>query len=210
VHPALKLPDPEVSPETPEQLRERSAQLVQALRAQAPGATAELFDRYGRHVRAIVLHILGPRHEVTDIVHDVFVTALQDIARLNDPFVMRAWLSSIAVFQSKSFLRRQRRSRLLALLGDTRLTLPPSPATPEVSAALRAAYDLLDQLPPDERIPFVLRRVQGLQMEDVAEYCGVSLATAKRRLSRASERFGQLARSRPILREWLGEGDAWR
>ncbi len=135
------------------------------------------------HVRYIVLHVIGPRHEVSDIVHDVFVTALQDIERLHEAAAMKAWLSGIAVFQSKSFLRRQRRFRMLALFGDLRVVLPPSPATPEVSAALRAAYQVLDELAPDERIPFVLRAVQGLGMEEVADCCGVSLATAKRRVA---------------------------
>lgn len=206
---ARNLPEPEVPPEPAEQARESAARLVHALRAGAPGAAAELFASYGRHVRYIVLHVIGPRHEVSDIVHDVFVTALQDIERLHEAAAMKAWLSGIAVFQSKSFLRRQRRFRMLALFGDLRVALPPSPATPEVSAALRAAYQVLDELAPDERIPFVLRAVQGLGMEEVADYCGVSLATAKRRVARASARFKALSRDRPILREWLGERSSW-
>ena len=61
----------------------------------------------------------------------------------------------------------------------------------------------------DQRIPFALRYVQGLELTAVADACGVSLATVKRRLARAEGRFVIMARRHPALKEWVEEGGRW-
>jgi len=181
------------------------AALVDALRAGERWAPAALFDRYGHYVRAIVLHVLGPRSDATDVLHDVFVTAFEDVHQLKNPQALRGWLASIAVFRSKNYLRSRRRFGLLFSAPDVRVVRPPAPATPAVSAALRSAYEVLDELDVEERIPFVLRAVQGFSLDEVAEACGVSLATAKRRVASARATFIRLSSKRPLLREWLGD-----
>lgn len=181
------------------------AVLVAALRAGERWAPAALFDRYGRYVRAIILHVLGPRPDVSDVLHDVFVTAFEDIHGLRDPQALKGWLAGIAVFKSKNYLRSRRRFGLLFTAPDARVARPSIPATPDVSAALRTAYEVLDELAIEERIPFVLRAVQGFSLDEVAEACGVSLATAKRRVASARAKFIALSSKRPLLREWLGE-----
>jgi RNA polymerase sigma-70 factor (ECF subfamily) len=92
---------------------------------------------------------------------------------------------------------------LLQTAPDERLSRPAPSPTPDVSAALRRAYQLLDQLHPDERIAFALRYVQGMTLEEVAEVCAVSLSTAKRRLSRANDHFRALCVKEPLLKEWV-------
>ncbi len=179
--------------------------LVAALRAGERWAPAALFDGYSRYVRATILHLLGPRTDVSDVLHDVFVTAFEDIHGLRDPQALKGWLASIAVFKSKNYLRSRRRFGLLLTAPDLRVARPPAPATPDVSAALRSAYEVLDELAIEDRIPFVLRAVQGFSLDEVAEACGVSLATAKRRVASARTKFILLSSKRPLLREWLGD-----
>ena len=53
-------------------------------------------------------------------------------------------------------------------------------APPDVQTELRAVYALIDALPARERLALVLRRVEGMSHEEVAEALGVSLSTAKR------------------------------
>ena len=61
-------------------------------------AKAALFDRYAAYVRGIVVRLLGLQRDVPDVVHDVFVAALQDIERLQNEAALKSWLTSIAVF----------------------------------------------------------------------------------------------------------------
>ena len=80
----------------------------------------------------------------------------------------------------------------------------------EVREALEETYRVLDLMPADERIAFALRFVEGMELTEVADACGVSLATIKRRLSRAETRFVAMAGRREPLREWLGSSARWR
>jgi len=82
------------------------------------------------------------------------------------------------------------------------------PASDEATEALRRTYLVLDRLPREERIAFALRTIEGMKLEEVADACGVSLATAKRRLARAEQRFLELCRADAVLREWLEGGSS--
>jgi len=62
-------------------------------------------------------------------------------------------------------------------------------------------------LPPQQRVPFVLRYVEELNLVEVAQACGVSLATTKRRIARARQRLVRAAGRDEVLRAWLKEED---
>ena len=61
----------------------------------------------------------------------------------------------------------------------------------------------------DKFIAFALRFVDGMELVEVAEACEVSLATIKRRLARAQAKFTNIARTYPVLHEWLERGARW-
>lgn len=187
-----------------------SAALVEALRAGDPEAAPMLFDRHGVHVRRVLIGVLGPDPEVADLVQDVFVTALESIARLNDGRKLRAWLTSIAVFKARELIRSRQRRKMLSLVCFWLAAEAPdlAPAI-ESSQGLRAVWRVLDRLPTDERLAFALRYVQGLELGEVASACRVSLATIKRRLRRAQSRFLVEAQQEPVLVEFLAGIAPW-
>jgi RNA polymerase sigma-70 factor, ECF subfamily len=79
--------------------------------------------------------------------------------------------------------------------------------SPEHGEALRATYHVLGRLSADERIPFALRFIDGMELTEIADACAVSLATTKRRLSSAQKKFTSIARTYPELADWV-EGAA--
>ena len=184
--------------------------LVAALRAGNAAAPAILFDRYGARVQRILLRVLGPDREFADLIQEVFLRALENLHRLRDGDSLASWLTSIAVFTARECIRRRRRWRWLVPLAPS--DLPPVPVggpDAESAEALRAAWAVLDGLPADERIAFALRFVEGMDLTEVAEACGVSLSTAKRRLGRAEARFTSAARRQPALARWMEGGGRW-
>jgi RNA polymerase sigma-70 factor (ECF subfamily) len=78
-----------------------------------------------------------------------------------------------------------------------------------VRDALRATYAALDALPADERVAFALRFIDGMELTEVAAACETSLATIKRRLARAEDRFEAEARKHPALEAWIDGGTRW-
>jgi RNA polymerase sigma-70 factor (ECF subfamily) len=179
--------------------------LVLSLRARHPDAGTVLFDRYAPHVRRVLVRVMGPDSEILDLVHDVFVTALESVNRLVDPRALRAWLTQIAVFTARARIRRRVRGRVLRFLPFSELPEPElPPADFEASQSMQAVYRVLEGLDTDQRIAFALRFVAGMELTEVAASCGCSLATIKRRLARAQLSFASAAQREPALADWLG------
>jgi len=186
------------------------AALVEALWAGAPGAVEAFYDRYGAFVLRVLCRVLGADRELMDVHHDVFVRALGSIRELKNPSSLKSWLTSVTVFTARSAIQRRTRGRWLSIVPREDLPeLEAATASGEVTEALRATYAILDTLEANERIAFALRFIDGMELTEVAAACGVSLATIKRRLARAEDRFVALARSHPVLEDWLQGGARW-
>jgi RNA polymerase sigma-70 factor (ECF subfamily) len=79
--------------------------------------------------------------------------------------------------------------------------------TPPLDASAREAllrlYAILDRMDADAQLLFTMRYVQRLELTDLAEVFGVSLATIKRRLSRVADRVFTMARRDEALVGYL-------
>lgn len=167
------------------------AQLV-ALGCKGESAAFELL--YRRHV-SFALHLAtrieGSSRDVEDIVHDAFLRAFERINDLSDRGAFKSWLGAIVVHAVRS---RMRRHRLMNLLGIGRKSEPVdldslmSPdASPHTRAQVAQIYALLRTLSADDRIAWTLRCVEGHDLDSVAKLTRCSLATVKRRISRAQQ-----------------------
>ncbi|HEY2518219.1 MAG TPA: sigma-70 family RNA polymerase sigma factor [Polyangiaceae bacterium] len=179
------------------------AALVTAARAGERWASEALFQRHASMVNGLAYRLLGRDAEVDDVVQETFVQALGNLGALKEPQAFAAWIGSIVVRTVSKLLRRR---KLLSRLGLRRVDEPIDVETlvgravpPDAAAELRAIYAAIDALPVGVRVPLVLRRVEGLSLEEVAERTGTSLATVKRRIAEGEERLG--------LRGHAREGD---
>lgn len=165
--------------------------LVRRARARDAGATSAFETLYRRHAAMalnLAVRIQGSSSDVEDIVHDAFVRAHQRLPELREPGAFRSWLGSIVVHLVRTRLRRRRLAAVLGLATPEPVDLDAvaaPEADPEMRALLAQVYALLQTLPADERIAWTLRHVERHRLESVAALAGCSLATAKRRISRA-------------------------
>jgi RNA polymerase sigma-70 factor, ECF subfamily len=181
--------------------------VVASLRAGERAGGAALYDRHHAYVRRVLTRVLGPDADLHDLIQEVFVAAIDSIDRLVDPNALRPWLASISVNRARVEFRRRSKSRLVKLSPQDELPELPAPtATPELDEAVRATYRVLAALPADERIPFALRFIDGMELAEIAQACGVSLATIKRRLSNAQKKFYKIAATYPELGDWVKGG----
>lgn len=181
----------------PRDVEEGSARVVSHLRvlpsnpqpASEPPDQAELYRRYAPYVATIGIRILGRDHELDDLVQDTFLQALRGLSNLREPAAIKGWLARITVRLAVKRLRRRRLLRLLHLDADTKdyERLTTSEATPEQRALVGRVYQILDGLSPNDRVVWILRHVEGEQLQRIPELCGCSLSTAQRRLRRAQE-----------------------
>lgn len=183
------------------------AALVACMRHDPERGQLELFDRFALDVERILCRILGPDPEIVDLMHDVFIAAITSIHSLRDDNALRSWLTGIAVHKARRLIRRRKIRRLVTFVEPAELPdhMVTSPSV-EASDALRQTYRVLGKLPTDERIAFTLRQIDGMELAQIAVATGVSLATVKRRLSRAQRSFVALAREDDTLAEWVERG----
>jgi RNA polymerase sigma-70 factor, ECF subfamily len=176
-----------------------------------PWAAAALLDRYGSMVERLIRRVMGHDPELADLVHDAFATILASVHQVRAGEALKGWIAQVAVHSAHHAIRKRRATRWLCFW---RAGMDP-PAEPTTEPALgprdavRRVYEVLDHLPADERVAFVLRFLEDMTVNEVAEACDVSLATIKRRLTRAERRFVAAAQRDPVLRTWLEEGDRW-
>lgn len=129
--------------------------------------------------------LLGRTDEADDVVQDTFAAAFTRLDRLDDPARLRSWLLGIAVHRVKRRLRSRKVLRFFRLAEDDGglFELSADDASPEVRTELALIDALLAQLPVEERIAWILRYVEGEQLEQIAVITGASLATVKRRIA---------------------------
>ena len=148
-----------------------------------------LYRRHAHHLLAIATRLLSNRSEGEEVVQDAFVAGFGQLGNLRDPTAFRPWLARIAINLAR---RRLRRGRLLRIFGldrgfdDATLAALAAPdMRPDDRTELALVDRLLDSIPTNLRIAWMLRRVEGLPLAEVASLCGCSIATAKRRVAAA-------------------------
>ncbi len=180
-----------MSPDTQRAYKLRVVEDADASTTPADDAALDLdavFRRYAPYVAKIGYRLLGRDHEVDDLVQDVFLAAYKGLGSLRTPEAITGWLATVTVRLARRRLK-SRRLRVILHLDEVTdyLQLADGAASPEKRAQVAQLYRVLDRVPVDHRLAWSLRFVEGETLERVAELCGCSLATAKRRIKAARE-----------------------
>jgi len=167
-----------------------TAGLVVAARDGDRAAFAELYVRYSRMVHGILMSRV-PRADVDDLVQDVFLQAMRQIAALRDASAFGGWLAAIARNRGNDHLRQVRATEPLV---DTAAAGGDGTAGLEAQAVLQA----LRGLPEAYRETLVLRLVEGMTGPEIAAATGLTPASVRVNLHRGMKQ----------LRERLERGSA--
>ena len=160
-------------------------ELVLAARSGETWAAEALYRRHSKMVQRIASRFTET-HDRDDLVQDSFLKALCCLDQIEYPELFPSWLASVVTRTAAHGIHNKRRLRRLnraSAIAPEHLTSQPAP--PDVFAELRSIYRLLDRLPVEARLVFILRRVERMSIEEVAARVGRSAATVKRRLARA-------------------------
>lgn len=160
------------------------AALVRSAQAGDRAAFGQLYQQYVRVVHGILLASVS-YDDAEDLMQDVFVRAMEQVAALRDPAAFGAWLGAIA---RRAAFDHHRRVRPMTSLVD---------ATTGGSRPDGEAFDVLDvirQLPEAYREPLILRLVEGMTGPEIALRTGLTGASVRVNLCRGMK----------MLREKLG------
>jgi RNA polymerase sigma-70 factor, ECF subfamily len=159
-----------------------------------------LVERHQRRVFSIIYHLVRRRDEVEDIAQEIFFKAFQAIRSYNFESSFATWLSRVAVNHCYDYLRKVRSSRVhyfWEVAEEARLQLEAraermsgEDLNPEEQSALKDMTEkLLDRAPADDRVVLVLKEMEELSVEEIAEILNLNVSTVKVRLHRARKRM---------------------
>jgi RNA polymerase sigma-70 factor, ECF subfamily len=193
----------------PAGISEEDARILRGLRAGIDEAYRELIDRYEQPIYGVVYRLLDNPGDTSDVVQEVFVKVFRGVNSFREQSSLRTWIFRIALNEAHNhrrwFTRHCRREVSIENeRGDNRspLELASDPGRSPFDQALETENRTLIEralarINPVFRTAVVLRDIQNLSYEEIAEILQVSLGTVKSRILRGREALRRELTQRP-------------
>lgn len=164
----------------------------------------ELATRMRPSLDAVALRIVGNRHDAADVVQESYLRAWRALPSFRGESRLSTWLHTIVVNRALSTRDRTRRRREEPWATDGSHEVvehhtPDDPARRAEGDVLRQKLlEALRELPPGLRYVVVLRDVNGLSHDAIANQLDISVGASKIRLHRARRRLQETLAASPL------------
>ncbi len=193
------------------QKRDPDQEALEACRRGDRGAFDLLVERHHRRVFRLCMRFLSDEDAALDAAQETFLKAWRALARFEGGSLFTTWLTRIAINQCRNEQRRRstlKHGRLRSL--DEQAPSGEGTLAEQVPGSGRAAWEdlqgrelkslfegVLQGLDPTDREVLLLKEVEGLSYEDMAEVLDLPVGTVRSRLHRA--RAEMRRRIAPVL-----------
>ena len=154
-----------------------------------------LIVAYEKRVFNLIYRLIGDYDEAADLTQDTFVAAYRAYNDFRHECPVYTWLCRIAVNRCKNCFRERARQRgvegvqLDDIEQDAGFSYDSASAAPDDALQRKELRQRIEEaiaeLPEEYRIVAVLRDLQGMSYQDIADSADLSLDNVKVRLSRA-------------------------
>ena len=158
----------------------------------------ELVKRYEKKIYNLAYRIMGNKEDASDVLQETFLQAFKKLAGFKGKAKFSTWLYRIAVNICLMRKRKRKKMEIVSLdvpiltkkedeiKRELRDDWSESPlATLENKEVKKTLSEAIDLLPEEYRTVFLLRGLNGLSNEEVANVLKISLPAVKSRLHRA-------------------------
>ena len=176
-------------------------------------AFRQLVERYEDRIYGLACSILGDREVAKDAAQEAFIRVYRALGKFEGRSTFYTYLYRITTNVCLTFAQReQRRPDSVSIEGMQeasdmaldRFLGTDEPVNDIERIGLREEIQkVLEHLSPDHRAVVILKDIEDLSQEEIADVLDVSVGTVKSRLSRARARLRDLLL--PLYREWQGE-----
>lgn len=188
--------------------RDVDAQLVARVQQGDKQAFGLLVTKYQRKIQRLLSRLLRDQSDIDDVMQEAFIKAYRALPQFRGESAFYTWLYRITINTARNWLAAQNRrpptsnaSRSsddetfyeIDNLTDNN-TPESSLASQEIVQTVNAA---IDQLPEELKTAIVLREIDGLSYEEIAQAMDCPVGTVRSRIFRAREAIAN--RLRPVL-----------
>ena len=191
--------------------------LVERAIAGDQGAFELLVIKYQRRIQRLIGRMVRDVDLVEDIAQETFIRAYRALHQFRGDAQFYTWLYRIAVNTAKKFLMEFKRNPTVSEnalqsddAGDETFWSGNEPMTDDTPESILAAKEIgaavnaaMEALPEDLRQALILREIEGLSYEDIAEAMDCPIGTVRSRIFRAREAIS--GKVRPMLEKQTGK-----
>ena len=179
--------------------REQEAAIVRKVLGGDANAFETLVLEYEKNVYNIALCMTGNSEDAADMTQEAFIKAYNSLQSFRGDSKFSVWLYRIVSNVCLDFLRSKNRRPTVSLSvedddgEDAQLDVADESQSPELLLDRKLTRDSvrrgLDSLPPDYRQILLLREIQGLSYDEIAQALSLEVGTVKSRIFRARKRL---------------------
>lgn len=179
--------------------REEEAAVIRRVNEGDVNAFEELVAAYEKNVYNLALRMTGNAQDAEDMAQEAFIKAYNSLPSFRGDSKFSVWLYRIVSNVCLDFLRRQNRRPTSSLSvededgEETQLDVPDESQSPELLLERSLTRDAVQRgllaLSGEQRQILLLREIQGLSYEEIAQALELETGTVKSRIFRARKRL---------------------
>ena len=152
-------------------------------------AFSELVARYQDRIYRFLVRLTRSQDDALELTQETFLSAYQALARWRPDARFTTWLFRIARNHAFDWLRRRKQVEFVALGDEQDLGFADPAPTPDKALEsvqrLRGLERALGRLSTEHREILLLREIEEMSYDDIADVLDISLGTVKSRIARA-------------------------
>ena len=170
------------------------AELIAAVLAGEVDSFSGLIQRHQDTCVRFAVRMLGSRADADDALQSAFMRAFRNLGNCREPEKFGGWLYQIVINECRTYATRQRRRELRFTPATTAIERAVAPGSEQeedrdVGGHVERALRLL---PSDQREAFLLKHVEEMTYEEMAEVTGATVSALKMRVKRACDSLRDL------------------
>lgn len=179
--------------------REQEAAVIQAVLDGDINAYELLVKEYEKNVYNLALRMVGNSDDAADMSQEAFIKAYNSLTSFRGDSKFSVWLYRIVSNVCLDYLRSRGRRQTVSLSTenddgeDVEIDIADETQSPERLLDRRLTRDAvrrgLAALPPEHRQILLLREIQGLSYDEIADALGIEAGTVKSRIFRARKKL---------------------
>lgn len=142
--------------------------------------------RHKEKVRNIIYLTLGASNAVDDISQDVFITVYRNLNKFRFESQFSTWLYRITINKCKDHLRKNKIRSIFNSIKDDEEGPSYTPSVDKKDIA-EIVKNAISKLPEKLKTPLLLKDIEGLSYQEIAEAVDCEIGTVKSRIFRARE-----------------------